>query len=189
MVANRDQLKVPLHQWLVPTSDLQRHWLIHLDYNKEILYVRLANKFCQYSPYVQNSHIFTSGSDTEWILTNTSSPVPATSIDGAQSWVLTRKIFYTSIPVSVSPIISTFKSHLNTLQEWEQMLLQNMECHEPIHHIAQLMTRPTTAIIVASDGLASKQKNTMPFGWVISLLDSMTLATHTGPAFGHVLVF
>eukprot|EP00957_Ditylum_brightwellii_P154524 11759791-Ditylum_brightwellii.AAC.1 len=66
LFANIDQLKVPLKQWLIPMSDLQRNWPIYLDYNKDIIYVRLADKFCQYSPSAQNSHIFTSGSDTEW---------------------------------------------------------------------------------------------------------------------------
>eukprot|EP00957_Ditylum_brightwellii_P206812 15350109-Ditylum_brightwellii.AAC.1 len=55
MFANDDQLKVPPRQWFVPTSDLQRNWPIYLDYNKDILYVRLAD------------------SDTEWTPTNTSS--------------------------------------------------------------------------------------------------------------------
>eukprot|EP00957_Ditylum_brightwellii_P205080 15342180-Ditylum_brightwellii.AAC.1 len=170
-------------------SDLQRNWPTYLDYNEDILYVRLADKFCQYSLSAQNSHIFTSGSDTEWTPTNTSSLVHSTSIDGAQLWVLMRTFFYTSIPVPVSPIISTFESHLNTLQEWDQMLLQNTECHEPIHHITQLMTRPTATILVASDGSACEQENTMSFGWVISLLDSTALATHSGPAFGHMSSF
>eukprot|EP00957_Ditylum_brightwellii_P107016 8165621-Ditylum_brightwellii.AAC.1 len=145
--------------------DLQRNWPKYLDYNKEILYVRLADKFSLSSPSAQNSHIFTLGRNTEWTPTNTSSPVHTTSIDGAQLWVLTCKTFYTSISVTVAPIISTFESHLNTLQEWEKMLLQNTECHELIHQIAQLMTRPTTTILVASDGSASKQENTMSFGW------------------------
>eukprot|EP00957_Ditylum_brightwellii_P129899 9908283-Ditylum_brightwellii.AAC.1 len=95
---------------------------------------------------------------------DTSSPVQATFIDGAQLWVLMRKKFYTSIPSPVSPIVSMSESHLNTLQEWEQTLIQNTECHEPIHHIAQLMARPTTTILVASDGSASKQENIMSFG-------------------------
>eukprot|EP00957_Ditylum_brightwellii_P054046 4094032-Ditylum_brightwellii.AAC.1 len=51
------------------------------------------------------------------------------------------------------------------------------------------MARPTTAILVASDGSASEQENTMSFGWVISLLDLMTLATHSGPAFEHASSF
>eukprot|EP00957_Ditylum_brightwellii_P198698 15144514-Ditylum_brightwellii.AAC.1 len=38
---------------------------------------------------------------------------------------------------------------------------------------------------VASDGSASEQENTMSFDWAISLLDSKTLATHSGPVFGH----
>eukprot|EP00957_Ditylum_brightwellii_P132092 10071023-Ditylum_brightwellii.AAC.1 len=73
LFANRNQLKAPLNQWLVPTSDLQRNWPIYLDYNEDILYVRLADKFCQYSPSAQNSHVFTSGSDMEWTPTNKSS--------------------------------------------------------------------------------------------------------------------
>eukprot|EP00957_Ditylum_brightwellii_P210622 15365186-Ditylum_brightwellii.AAC.2 len=120
LFANKNQVKVPLKQWLVPMSDLQQK-------------------------------------------------------------------FYISIPVS--PIISTFESHLNTLQEWEQMLLKNTACHKPIHHIAHLMARPTTIILVASNGSASEQENTLSFGWVISLLDSTTLATHSGPAFGHTSLF
>eukprot|EP00957_Ditylum_brightwellii_P063200 4797408-Ditylum_brightwellii.AAC.1 len=79
-------------------SDLQRNWPIYLYYNEDILYVRLADNFCQYYPSAQNSHIVTSGSDTEWTSMNTSFPAQATSIDGAQLWVLTCKKFYTSIP-------------------------------------------------------------------------------------------
>eukprot|EP00957_Ditylum_brightwellii_P001779 136792-Ditylum_brightwellii.AAC.1 len=74
---------------------------------------------------------------------DTSSPVQATSINEAQLWVLTCKKVYTSIPAPVLPIVSTFESHLNTLQEWEQTLIQNTECYEPIHHTSQLMARPT----------------------------------------------
>eukprot|EP00957_Ditylum_brightwellii_P036949 2796870-Ditylum_brightwellii.AAC.1 len=51
------------------------------------------------------------------------------------------------------------------------------------------MTRPTTTILIASDGSASKQENTMSFGWVLSLLNSKTFATHSGPAFGHIPLF
>eukprot|EP00957_Ditylum_brightwellii_P160943 12253427-Ditylum_brightwellii.AAC.1 len=51
------------------------------------------------------------------------------------------------------------------------------------------MTRPTITILVASDGLASEQENTMSFGWVTSILDSTTLATHSGPAFGQAPSF
>eukprot|EP00957_Ditylum_brightwellii_P136314 10395754-Ditylum_brightwellii.AAC.1 len=99
LFVNSDQLKVPLKQWLVPMSDLQRNWPIHVDYNKDILYDRLTDKFFQHSPSAQNLHVFPSGSDTEWTPTNASSLVHATSIDGAQMWVLTCKKFYTSIPV------------------------------------------------------------------------------------------
>eukprot|EP00957_Ditylum_brightwellii_P205321 15343346-Ditylum_brightwellii.AAC.1 len=70
LFANIDQLKVPLRQWLALTIDLQRNWPIYLDYTEDILYVQLAD------------------SDTEWTPTDTSSPMHATSIDGAQSWVL-----------------------------------------------------------------------------------------------------
>eukprot|EP00957_Ditylum_brightwellii_P200190 15260594-Ditylum_brightwellii.AAC.1 len=70
---------------------LENNWPMYLDYNKDILYVRLADKVCQYSPSTQNPHVFTPRSDTKWTLTNTSSPVHATSIDGDQSWVLMRK--------------------------------------------------------------------------------------------------
>eukprot|EP00957_Ditylum_brightwellii_P164968 12560459-Ditylum_brightwellii.AAC.1 len=73
--------------------------------------------------------------------------------------------FYTGIPVPVSPIVSTFESRLNTLQEWEQTLIQNTECRELIHHIAQLMARPATTIVAASDRSASEQEDTMSFGW------------------------
>eukprot|EP00957_Ditylum_brightwellii_P108046 8243046-Ditylum_brightwellii.AAC.1 len=51
------------------------------------------------------------------------------------------------------------------------------------------MTRPTITILAAIDGSTSKQDNTMSFGWAISLLDSTTLATHSGPAFGHASFF
>ena len=85
LFANSDQLKVPFQQWLGPTSDLQRNWSIYLDYKEDILYVRLADKFCQYPMSSQNSHAFTSGSDTEWTPMNASSPVQATFIDGTQS--------------------------------------------------------------------------------------------------------
>eukprot|EP00957_Ditylum_brightwellii_P013552 1021867-Ditylum_brightwellii.AAC.1 len=40
-----------------------------------------------------------------------------------------------------------------------------------------------------SDGSASKEENTMSFGWVISLLDSTILATHSGSAYGYVSLF
>eukprot|EP00957_Ditylum_brightwellii_P138643 10567318-Ditylum_brightwellii.AAC.1 len=45
------------------------------------------------------------------------------------------------------------------------------------------MARPTTTTLVASDGSASEQENTMPFGWVTNLLDSTILATHSGPRY------
>eukprot|EP00957_Ditylum_brightwellii_P025673 1941373-Ditylum_brightwellii.AAC.1 len=69
------------------------------------------------------------------------------------------------------------------------MPLHNVTCHELIHHIVQLRSRPTMAIIVASDNSASEQKNTMPFGWVMSLLGATTLATHSDPMFGQVSLF
>eukprot|EP00957_Ditylum_brightwellii_P183604 13984855-Ditylum_brightwellii.AAC.1 len=81
------------------------------------------------------------------------------------------------------------KSYLTTIQEWEQMLLKNVKYFEPVHYIAQLMTRPTTTIFIASDGSASEQDDTMPLGWKISLLDAIILATHFVPAFGHALLF
>eukprot|EP00957_Ditylum_brightwellii_P120322 9180747-Ditylum_brightwellii.AAC.1 len=37
-LASNDQLKVPLHQWLVPTTELQSKWPIYLDYKEEVLY-------------------------------------------------------------------------------------------------------------------------------------------------------
>eukprot|EP00957_Ditylum_brightwellii_P087727 6680444-Ditylum_brightwellii.AAC.1 len=189
LFANGDQLKVPLKQLFVPMLALQRNWPIFLDYNEDILYVRLADKFCQYSPSAQNSHVFTSGSDTKWTPMDTSSPVQATSIDGSQLWALTHKTFYTSILAPASPTVSTFKSHLNTLQEWEQMIIQNTECHALIHHTAKLMARPTTTILVVSDGSISEQENTMSFGWVISPLNLITLTTYSGPAYGHMSLF
>eukprot|EP00957_Ditylum_brightwellii_P072984 5545954-Ditylum_brightwellii.AAC.1 len=85
LFANSDQSKVPLKQWLFLMLDLQRNWPICFDYGKDIPYIRLADKFCKYSPSAQNSHVFTSGSDIEWTPMNTSSLVYATSIDGAQS--------------------------------------------------------------------------------------------------------
>eukprot|EP00957_Ditylum_brightwellii_P000222 17396-Ditylum_brightwellii.AAC.1 len=109
--------------------------------------------------------------DTKWTLSNTSS------------------LFYTSIPVPVSPIIFTFELHLNILQEWKQTLLKNTGCHDLNHYIAQLMTRPTTTILVASDGSESEQESTMSFGWVISLLDSTTLAVYSSPVFGQASLF
>eukprot|EP00957_Ditylum_brightwellii_P027664 2091062-Ditylum_brightwellii.AAC.1 len=87
LFANSNQLKVRLKQWLVPMSDLPQNWPIYLDYNGDILYVRLADQFCQYFPSPQNSHIFTCGYDTEWTPSNTSSLVHVISIDRAQSWV------------------------------------------------------------------------------------------------------
>eukprot|EP00957_Ditylum_brightwellii_P151129 11507607-Ditylum_brightwellii.AAC.1 len=146
-----------------PNIRLTKKCPIYLNYTEDILNVWLADRY---------------------IL-----PMHATSIDGAQSWVLMRKKCYTSTPVPVSSIITTFESHLKTLQEWEQTMIQNTECHEPIHYIAQLMVRPTISILVANYVSVFKQKNTMSFGWVISLLNSTILATQSGPAYGHASLF
>eukprot|EP00957_Ditylum_brightwellii_P141273 10763742-Ditylum_brightwellii.AAC.1 len=51
------------------------------------------------------------------------------------------------------------------------------------------MARPNTKMLAASDRSASKQENTMSFGWVVSPLNSMILATHSGPVFGHASLF
>eukprot|EP00957_Ditylum_brightwellii_P092558 7048445-Ditylum_brightwellii.AAC.1 len=44
-------------------------------------------------------------------------------------------------------------------------------------------------ILIASNGSASEQDDTVSFGWKISLLDATTLATHSDPAFGQALLF
>eukprot|EP00957_Ditylum_brightwellii_P129724 9895915-Ditylum_brightwellii.AAC.1 len=65
LFANGDQLKVLLRQWFVLITDLQRNWPLYLDYTEDTLYVWPADRFCQYSPSAQDSHVFTSSSDTE----------------------------------------------------------------------------------------------------------------------------
>eukprot|EP00957_Ditylum_brightwellii_P045043 3417103-Ditylum_brightwellii.AAC.1 len=75
------------------------------------------------------------------------------------------------------------------MQDWEHLLLKVIKCFEPIHYIAQLMTRPTTTILIASNDSAFEQGGIMSFGWKISLLDATTLATHSGSAIGHASLF
>eukprot|EP00957_Ditylum_brightwellii_P193580 14741036-Ditylum_brightwellii.AAC.1 len=52
------------------------------------------------------------------------------------------------------------------MQECHQKLLYNIMRHRPVHYIAQLMSRPTTTILIASDGSALEQENTVSFGWI-----------------------
>eukprot|EP00957_Ditylum_brightwellii_P107778 8222493-Ditylum_brightwellii.AAC.1 len=44
-------------------------------------------------------------------------------------------------------------------------------------------------ILIASDGSKSEQENTMSSGWIISLLDTTTLATHSSPMYRHASLF
>eukprot|EP00957_Ditylum_brightwellii_P205536 15344294-Ditylum_brightwellii.AAC.1 len=61
-----------------------------------------------------------------------------------------------------------------------QLKVPLKQCHVPI----STDDKTHNNNYVASDGSASEEENTLSFGWVISLLDSTTLATHSGPAFG-----
>eukprot|EP00957_Ditylum_brightwellii_P176612 13451035-Ditylum_brightwellii.AAC.1 len=66
---------------------------------------------------------------------------------------------------------------------------QDIKFYGLIHHIAQLLSCPTTTFLIASDGSSSEDDDVMTFGWKIILEGTTLLVHHTGPAFGHAISF
>eukprot|EP00957_Ditylum_brightwellii_P209424 15361709-Ditylum_brightwellii.AAC.1 len=64
---------------------------------------------------------------------------------------------YTTMTTPALPQITIFDSYLAMLQEWDYILLQDIEFYKPTHHIAQLSSHPTTTILIASDGSSSEE--------------------------------
>eukprot|EP00957_Ditylum_brightwellii_P179924 13706101-Ditylum_brightwellii.AAC.1 len=113
-------------------------------------------------------------------------PVHTTSVDGAKMWM--HRIFHTDIIQPPSSIITTFDSYLNTLEQWDYLLLKEIVLETSAHEIAQIC-QTDAQINIASSGSSVEEENTMIFGWIIVNKDEEILAEHAGPAFGQATSF
>eukprot|EP00957_Ditylum_brightwellii_P176900 13474943-Ditylum_brightwellii.AAC.1 len=82
----------------------------------------------------------------------------------------------------------TFKSHLNTLESWDYLLLKDLVLEISAYKIAQIC-QTDACINISSNSSFIKEEYLMTFGWIIVNNDKENLAEHAGPAFGQATSF
>eukprot|EP00957_Ditylum_brightwellii_P177977 13556467-Ditylum_brightwellii.AAC.1 len=96
--------------------------------------------------------------------------------------------FHTDIIQPTIPIITTFKSYLNTLEPWNYLLLKDLVLELSAYETAQIC-QTDACINIASDGSSVEEENIMTFGWIIVNNDKEIFVEHAGPAFGQATSF
>jgi hypothetical protein len=170
----------PFTLWLVPGLQLRRSWPCYFDYQDQ--------HFLQLALYDDS---FIEGIEVEWSPNNHCYLVEATPC--AHIWYVTQPI----LPIidSVSPFIpATFPELINTLEPWEQEMLQHLTFHvPPFQLIQELLDWAKTSeakdtstniwqMLFVSDGSELHKK--MSSGWVLSTPTGTWLAPCYGPATG-----
>eukprot|EP00957_Ditylum_brightwellii_P205273 15343134-Ditylum_brightwellii.AAC.1 len=120
----------------------------------------LLGRWCQPGLLLQQDWtkggIFHCPKPTNWVLTFMYIPIAATTSDGAHMWQ-------------------------NSLDDWENKLLQDVQVLELIHMIMENIQQ--SSFLVATDG--SFGTDSMLFGWKITTKTGDPLAMHASPAFGN----
>ena len=84
-------------------------------------------------------------------------------------------------------IVNDFQSYVQNLQEWEKLLIQDVEIYGDIFQLAEYFANATeesrTKIYATSDGSAPNCVGT--FGWASKLSSGQQLAKQKGPATGY----
>eukprot|EP00957_Ditylum_brightwellii_P042358 3207205-Ditylum_brightwellii.AAC.1 len=87
LFADHDQLQLPLSQWLHFAPTLKHKWPMHTVPEGNSLYVRHNDGYLQYIQSNDNCRVFSKDTSVQWEPTNTSFPVHATTVDGANTWI------------------------------------------------------------------------------------------------------
>eukprot|EP00957_Ditylum_brightwellii_P096350 7338471-Ditylum_brightwellii.AAC.1 len=133
-----------------------------------------------------NPKLYVNGVTSQWVPTCNAYPVHATSVDSAKTWMY--KPFYIDIIQPPPSIIATFDSYLNTLEQWDYLLLKDIVPETSAHEMAHICLTDVK-INIASDGSSVEEENKMTFGWIIVNADKEILAEHAEPVFGQATSF
>eukprot|EP00957_Ditylum_brightwellii_P200106 15254520-Ditylum_brightwellii.AAC.1 len=76
-------LRVPLQEWNMVASSLDRHWFAYNEYSNKCVYIHLQNIFIKYERDSEDGPAFTSGHPSWWIPSSSSVPIHVTTSDGA----------------------------------------------------------------------------------------------------------
>eukprot|EP00957_Ditylum_brightwellii_P207202 15351944-Ditylum_brightwellii.AAC.1 len=74
LVADHDQLQLPLTQWLHPAPTLKHKWPMYIFPEESSLYVRHNDGYLQYTQSNDNCGIFSDGTKVQWEPINHSFP-------------------------------------------------------------------------------------------------------------------
>jgi hypothetical protein len=153
-----------------------------------MLYIRKDNTLLQYDRPSHNCSEFSDGIESSWIPTTTCLPVIALETKTSDEWIIDH-----SLPTLVSfqpPATSaTFSGYISLLPPWELDLFESLDMFFPCYELIDLISsnppeNPDIDIqlLAVSDGSAFDKS--MSFGWSMSLLSGLRLATCAGPAPG-----
>eukprot|EP00957_Ditylum_brightwellii_P129359 9867735-Ditylum_brightwellii.AAC.1 len=115
--AMRVNLSVPLQEWNMVASSLDRHWFAYYEYSNQCIYIHLQNSFIKYERDSKDGPIFTSGQPSQWIPSSSSVPIHVKTLDGAVTWE--GEWCWGITGSQEQPIYGSFAIYIAYLPEWE----------------------------------------------------------------------
>ena len=171
----KDELHVPLRQWIVPHHRQRQSWAVYYDpASDSILFPRLGT----YERHKKIDGVF-SYEYQGWTSQLPTPAYPVSLIEHPRGWIVQQYNSY--CPMLPTTIPSSFQSFCAVLDDWEVLLLTNISFHfDPFNIMAPI---EESSFIACSDGSAVALEGT--YGWVLCSEDGTRLAHGAGLVDGH----
>ena len=167
----------PLRQWLVPPESQRRSWPFYYDPSTDDLLIPQSGV-----TYVHHRCCNTFDHESDGSIP--SLPPSAYPVDVTPSfsgWRIRLHFPSSCIPIPPVPPPKTFLTYCDSLEPWEQPLLQSVTLLLPPSLIVDILSH--TEFRACSDGSAVFQQGT--YGWILALPDKTRLAFGAGPVDGN----
>ena len=174
---DKDQrLKQPLGRWLQPARKLRREWHSYYNIDFDELYISDAEGKTRIHPRLPSGFSYQADGYTTELPENS---VPINTLRN-------NKAIHISHPTPLIPVYkavpsNTFEAFLESLPDWERILLEHVNFQVDFYTLHHCLSTGQACIGV-SDG--SVRGDMGAFGWCISHSDGTRLATGMGPAQG-----
>ena len=176
LLANsKDDLYVPLRQWIVPIKNQRQVWAVYYDPETDTV---MFPKMGTYECHKQVSGVF-SYEYHGYSPSLSDSAYPISLIEYPSGWKVERYNSYCPKLPRTNP--SSFQSFCSLLDNWEAQLLSNVSLqYDPFNIVALI---EASSFIACSDGSAVALEGT--YGWALCSEDGTRLAHGSGPVDGH----
>lgn len=174
---------IDLGSWAVPSHKLRRRRQTYFQPSTHAIYHWRGDSYCEYRTANSQSKRFIPMGGTVWAPTDACIPISAMEQpDGSLYFSGEGRMVVSPGPLPRIP--RTFHQYIQTLQAWEQELLDGVELKYQPYEIRSQLSQfsENDCLLAVSDG--SQRGSIISFGWVVGTEQGIEFAEHSGVGTG-----